>query len=194
MNTSATGLLLAAGLSRRFGNNKLLQTLADNTPMLIASAKNLRAAMTNCLAIVNVDMPSTMVMQLQQLGIRVIVHHHAENGIGSSIACGIDHSAQSSGWVIALADMPHIHPDTIRRLSTELKEGTGIVAPLYQQQRGHPVGFSAQYRAELLQLNADVGARHIIARHHTDLTLIEVQDRGVISDIDSEADLRAIKP
>ena len=194
MNTGTTGILLAAGLSRRFGNNKLLQPLADDTPMLIASAKNLCTTMVNCLAIVNNQMPATMVKQLEQLGIQVIVHHDAENGIGSSITCGIAHSAQSSGWLIALADMPFIHPDTIQQLNTKLKEGAGIVAPLYQQQRGHPVGFSTQYRDELLQLNADVGARHIIAKHHTDLTLVEVQDRGVISDIDAPADLRAIKP
>ena len=193
MMTNPTGILLAAGFSRRFGNNKLLQPLANDTPMLIASANNLCTALANCLAIVNPDMPLPMVKQLEQLGMQVIVNQHAESGIGSSIACGISESEQSSGWVIALADMPFIHADTIRQLSTKLNDGAGIVAPLYQQQRGHPVGFAARYRDELLKLNADVGARHVIARHDTDLTLIEVQDRGVISDIDSISDLRATK-
>ena len=193
MNTNPTGILLAAGSSRRFGNNKLLQPLADDTPMLIASANNLCSAIDDCLVIINPEIPTHMITQLEQLGMQVIIHRHAEFGIGSSIACGIDHSAQSSGWVIALADMPFIHPATIRQLATKLQQGAGIVAPLYQQQRGHPVGFTAQYRDELLQLNTDVGARHIIANHHTDLTLIDVQDRGVISDIDSASDLHTAR-
>jgi molybdenum cofactor cytidylyltransferase len=193
MKHNPTGILLAAGQSRRFGNNKLLQPLSNDTPILIASANNLCAGMADCLAIVNPETPPNIVKQLEQLGLKTIVNHDAASGIGSSIACGVRASFESSGWIFALADMPFIDPDTIRQLVDKLNERGGMVAPLFQQQRGHPVGFAGQYCEELLQLNGDVGARHIIAKHHTELTLIEVQDRGVISDIDIESDLRAAK-
>lgn len=191
MSTNPTGILLAAGQSRRFGNNKLLQPLADGTPMLIASAKTLCTALPGCLAVINQDMPAEMVNQLEELGMEVIVNEHAESGIGSSIACGVRASAQSSSWIIALADMPFIDPETIKQLAIKLNEGASLVAPVYRQQRGHPVGFAARYYDELKQLNGDVGARHIITKHHSEQTLIETEDRGVISDIDYESDLHA---
>ena len=71
-----------------------------------------------------------------------------------------------------------------------LERGAGIVAPLYRGQRGHPVGFSARYADELLGLSGDTGARDIIAAHGDSLQLIEVADRGVITDIDHPEELR----
>lgn len=193
MSTTPTGILLAAGQSRRFGNNKLTQPLVDGTPMLIVSAKALCAALPDCLVVINPDMPAEMVNQLAQLGMQVIVNDHAESGIGSSIACGMRAAAKSSSWIIALADMPYIGPETIKQIAGKLNEGAGIVGPMYRQQRGHPVGFAARYRDELKELNGDVGARHIIAKHHADLALIEVEDRGVIADIDYTSDFCTAK-
>ena len=191
MNNQPIGILLAAGQSRRFGSDKLLQPLADGTPLVIASAQKLSRVLSDCLAVVNPATPALLIQQLAQLGYQIVVNELAETGMGSSIASGVSASAQATSWIFALADMPFIHPDTIKKISDTLLDGAGIAAPVYEQQRGHPVGFAARYRDELLSLNDDIGARYIIAEHFKDLVTVEVEDRGVIWDIDAVTDLPA---
>ena len=82
--------------------------------------------------------------------------------------------------MIALADMPYIKTVTIEQLATRLAAGADIIAPRYQQQRGHPVGFQQRHRDALMSLDGDVGARKIIEAHQDRLELL---DTNVTHDI-----------
>lgn len=188
MNNPPMGLLLTAGQSRRFGSNKLLHPMVDGRPMVVVAAQHLCAALPASIAVVDPGMPE-VTDQLEQMGMQIVFNHNAQAGIGSSIACGVRASQQAAGWIIALGDMPYIKEQTIQQLVSQLNHQASIVAPVYQQQRGHPVGFHQKYRDELQQLNADIGARSIIAKHGSDLQLIETDDHGVIADIDRTEDL-----
>jgi molybdenum cofactor cytidylyltransferase len=87
--------------------------------------------------------------------------------------------------VIALGDMPWIPQTVVQAVVASLVRGADIVAPVHRGQRGHPVGFSARHAHALMGLHADEGARGIIAAHRESLELIEVQDRGILLDIDT---------
>jgi len=188
MSMLPVGILLAAGQSRRFGSNKLLYPLTDNTPMLLVAAQTLVSVLPESITVISPAlMPYTD--QLEQLGMRVIVNEHANRGMGSSIACGILASQEATAWLIALADMPCIKIETITRLASKLKDGADMVAPVIEQQRGHPVGFNQRYKDELIALNDDVGARHIIANHQNQLELVPTNDAGVIIDVDQASDI-----
>ena len=190
MNNLPVGILLAAGQSRRFGHNKLLHPVDDDTLMFLVTAKKLVRVLPGSITVINPSlMPYTQ--QLEQLGMRVVVNAQAQRGMGNSIACGVRASQDAGGWLIALADMPYVKTETITQLSNRLREGAHIVAPLYEKQRGHPVGFNQRYKDDLLALNDDVGARHIIARHQDQLELISTRDAGVIKDIDQVSDICA---
>ena len=183
MNKLPVGILLAAGQSRRFGSNKLLHPVSEDTPMLLMSAKTLTSVLPETVAVINQDLLG-YTTQLEQLGMRIVINQQAEQGMGSSIACGIEASQDAAGWLIALADMPYIKAETIAQLGNKLKDGAAMVAPLCDQQRGHPVGFNKSFKRELLALNGDVGARYIIANHQAQLELLATSDEGTISDID----------
>ncbi len=184
MTAGSVGLLLAAGQSTRFGGNKLLHPLENGTPMVLASARHLRTALADTIAVV--DPQDTEVASLLALeGLQVVGNPRTGEGVGTSIACGVAASRFASGWVIALGDMPYIPPTVIQAVVARLARGADIVAPVYRGQRGHPVGFSARHAAALMRLAADEGARGIIAAHRDALELIEVQDRGVVVDIDA---------
>ena len=185
MSNLPVGILLAAGKGRRFGGNKLLHPVADNTPMLLASAKTLAGALSDAVTVISQDL-KFYAPQLEQLGMRVVINTEAETGMGSSIACGVQASGDAAGWLIALADMPYIKSETIVQLANKMTGGAAIIAPLYDGKRGHPVGFSAHYKDELLALNTDVGARDIIETHRDQLELMETDDEGVITDIDHQ--------
>jgi molybdenum cofactor cytidylyltransferase len=188
MSDLPVGILLAAGNSSRFGSNKLLHPIQNNTPMLMLAAKKLASVLPKSIVVINPELKS-YAPQLEQLGLRVVVNEQAQQGMGSSIACGVRASASASGWLIALADMPYIRSETIALLAAKLQTGAAIVAPVLNQQRGHPVGFDQRYKEELMALHDDVGARHVVARHQTQLELIPVEDAGVVKDIDQISDI-----
>jgi molybdenum cofactor cytidylyltransferase len=183
MTRDCVGLLLAAGQGRRFGGNKLLQPLDDGTPMVLASASPLHAVLTETVAVVD-DADGEVARLLAQEGLQVVCNPQARKGVGTSIACGVAASRHAGGWVIALGDMPFIPQTIVQAVVAALAGGADIVAPVNQGQRGHPVGFSARHAEALMNLRADEGARGLIAAHRDSLELIEVDDRGVLLDID----------
>jgi molybdenum cofactor cytidylyltransferase len=109
--------------------------------------------------------------------------------MGVSLAEGVRAASDAHGWVVALADMPYIRPDTVRVIARALAEGAAIAAPAYRGARGHPVGFARRFFDELSALRGDAGAREILHAHPDWVTLYEVDDPGVLRDIDEPSDL-----
>jgi molybdenum cofactor cytidylyltransferase len=192
MSKSPVGILLAAGKSQRFGSNKLLHPVIDNTPMLIVCAEKLASVLPGSVVVIHRDL-SELTAQLEQLGLCVVINKQAEQGMGSSIACGVRASSDATGWLIMLADMPYIKTETLSALANKLKQGAEIVAPLFGQklgqQRGHPVGFSQRFKNDLMALNEDIGARHIIEKYQQHQVMLPVDDEGVLRDIDLPEDV-----
>lgn len=190
MGKAICGILLAAGASKRFGSNKLLHPLAGDTPIAIASLANLRAAIPRVLAVVRPGAP-VLENRLSEAGATVILCVNADAGMGASLATAVGASGDVAGWVVALADMPYIRPETIGKIAAALAGGADIAAPAYRGARGHPVGIAARFRAELEALQGDEGARSVLEKNAKSIKLIEVDDPGICRDIDTPADLRA---
>jgi molybdenum cofactor cytidylyltransferase len=189
------GILLAAGFSRRFGSaDKLLQTLPDGRPIALAAAENMIKAIPLTIAVVRPD-NTALADLLENAGLKVVFCNAQETEMADSLSAAVRYAAQfnesSTGFVIALADMPYIKPDTIEAIAHALNAGADIVAPAYQNKRGHPVGFSAKFRNELEQLTGDEGARAILKRHADQIMLLECNDPGILNDIDTPEDLIA---
>lgn len=187
MNKMPVGILLAAGKSQRFGSNKLLHPI-DNIPMLFLTAQKLANVLPESTVVINPELKN-VTAQLEQLGLHVVINEKSEQGMGSSIACGVRANRDASGWLITLADMPYIKTKTLSLLANKLKEGADIIAPVFDQQRGHPVGFNSTFKNELMELNKDVGARYIIEQHQQQLELLLTNDKGVIRDVDYPDDI-----
>lgn len=189
------GILLAAGFSRRFGeNNKLLYPLADGRPIALAAAQNLIQVLSTAVAIVrpeNYDLAEL----LMAAGLQVFTCREHEQEMADSLAAAVRYSSafaeSDKGFVIALADMPYIRPETIQAVANALASGASIVVPTYQNQRGHPVGFAAKFRNELQALRGDEGARSILKGHQSEIYTLECDDPGIVADIDTPSDLKA---
>ena len=126
---------------------------------------------------------------LEQEGCTVTVCPDAAQGMGISLAHGVAQSRDAAGWIVALADMPRIRPETIARVAQVLMAGADIVAPAYQGDRGHPVAFSRRFLHELQLLTGDSGARAIVQRNQAMVKLVDADDPGVLLDIDRRTDL-----
>ncbi len=189
------GILLAAGFSRRFGSaDKLLQKLDDGRPIALAAAQNLVQAIPLTIAVLRPE-NKELAGLLTLAGLKIVFCDPQQTEMADSLASTIRYSSRfsesSTGFIIALADMPYINPQTISMVAHELSTGAAIAAPTCNGQRGHPVGFSARFRSELEQLTGDEGARAILKRHVHEIKLLECSDAGILADIDTPADLIA---
>ncbi len=185
---SVVGILLAAGASTRFGSDKLLHALPDGTPIAVASFRNLHAALPRVVAVVRPG-AETLAELLRESGAEVAICDRADEGMGTTLAHAVAASRDASGWVVALADMPFIRPDTIRRVAARLEAGAALVAPRCAGRRGHPVGFAHRFGDALAALTGDAGARDLLRAEAGALELLDLDDPGVVRDVDTPADL-----
>jgi molybdenum cofactor cytidylyltransferase len=185
---SVQAVLLAAGAGSRFGGDKLLAPLRCAPALGVAALRNLKAAGLPVVAVVRPEDPRLAAM-LQAESARVVVCEDAKLGMAHSLACAIRASSGATGWLVALADMPRVRPATIAAIAAGLRDEAGIVVPFHRGQRGNPVAIGAAYRDELLGLTGDVGARALLQRHAAQLVRLEVDDPGVLADVDTPDDL-----
>ncbi len=184
-----TGVLLAAGSGARFGGHKLLAPWRDDAAVAVAAARHLIDALPDSIAVLRPG-DEILASLLAAEGLRIVVNPNADGGMGTSLACGVA-AAEAGGWVIALADMPAIQSATIQAVAAALAAGAALAAPAYHGQRGHPIGFARRFYAALAALDGDRGGRDILAQHSDELRLIEVDDPGVLVDIDRAVDITA---
>lgn len=182
------GILLAAGAGRRFGSDKLLHLLPTQVPIAVTAAKQLRAELPRCVAVVRPG--STVLTQaLQDLQFEVVECIDADTGMGASLACAIKAAGAAKGYVVALADMPFIRRSSIAAVRDAVDAGAALSAPYFRARRGHPVGIAGQFEQALLQTRGDAGARALFETHAALIKKIPVGDPGVVRDIDTPADL-----
>ena len=113
--------------------------------------------------------------------------------MGHTLAEGVAASRDATGWIVALGDMPLIQPASIKRVAEAIEQGAWFAVPRHQGKRGHPIGINSRFREELLTLTGDKGARDLIAAHPDKIEFIDVDDPGVLVDIDTRADLLKIR-
>ena len=122
--------------------------------------------------------------------VRPDAHEAAGAGMGDSIAAGIKATLDASSWLILPADLPLIRSDTLRAIA--LAPACGVTVPRYHGQRGHPVRFDAVCRPDLLKLKGNSGAAQVLRAQAAinSIAFVDVNDAGVLTDIDTLDDLR----
>lgn len=191
MKPAPTVLILAAGQGSRFKGaaHKLAQPLGGSTVL----GWTLRNAVESRLPVLLVTTAAFVAEASKVLAMRDIVvlsAAEARRGMGHSIAAGVAERASASGWLILPADMPLVRPSSLRAVASAL-ERHPVVYAQHHGRRGHPVGFAAELYSELVLLDGDEGARRVVARYpvHGE----ELDDPGVLLDIDTEEDLAVIQ-
>lgn len=188
-------VVLAAGRGSRFKarEHKLLQPLGASSVL----GTTLRHVLASRLALVVVATAALSESVAQSVATRdiVVLPEVGETtahplGMGYSIACGVGARPDASGWLVLPGDMPMVRPETLLAVARALDEHT-IAYAQYRGRRGHPVGFDAGLFSELATLSGDDGARRLLARYAAHG--VEVDDPGVLIDIDTAADLDSLR-
>ena len=184
-------LLLAGGSASRFGSQKLLAEWRG-APLVAHAARRLaEGSGAIVLAVIPLGAESLRRV-LEPLGCEVLETDRTTLGLGGSLSAGVEASADSNGWIVALGDMPLVPVETIREVCRALETGAFIAAPEHGGRRGHPVGFSRDLYDELVRLREDIGAREVLQRHRERVMAIASSDPGIFADIDTRDDLKTL--
>ena len=182
-------IILAAGLSRRFGSDKLQADLGGKPLVRYTSDAILGLMREIGVADVRLVVPPDFRVDIDPDIMIVTAADHAD-GLSASLRAGVASlPPDADAAFIFLADMPFPPGAAIlKRMIGPLTQGDAV-RPSWQGRAGHPVLMGRDILAEIPRLTGDGGAKHLIAQGKC--VLVEADDDGVLFDIDMPEDLAA---
>ena len=193
-NRNVTAIILAAGRSTRMGGpNKLLAELGGKKLVRIVTEQAL-ASRASGVIVVTGHQAAEVEKSLQGLKVKFVRNPDFAAGLASSVKSGIAAVPDNAdGAVVCLGDMPLIDAHLIDRLIEAFAPDRGnlIVVPVSDGRRGNPVLWSRRFFNELMTLDGDIGARHLIAKHSEAVAEVAVEGHGAFLDIDTPQALEA---
>ncbi|WP_374562776.1 NTP transferase domain-containing protein [Ideonella sp.] len=200
MKTPPTIIVLGAGRGSRYTGprHKLAEPLglgqghADGDSVLGRTVRNALASGLPVLVVTTARFADEVADLVAKRDIVVLGENGgaAPGGMGDSIAAGVAARPGAGGWLVMPADMPLVRPSTMAAVAAGLGPHPVAYAQ-YQGRRGHPVAFGGELFSELVRLSGEEGARRILARFPGQA--VEVDDPGVLLDMDTEADLASLR-
>jgi molybdenum cofactor cytidylyltransferase len=187
-SSSVAGIILAAGKSRRMGKNKLLLSYKDK-PIVQHVIDAAMASPLHPLFLVMAEEAPAFANHINAGSCTPV--YHSRTAYSDSLKAGLAAACkkQCPGAMFLLGDQPLVTVDTITRLIQAFKrEPQRWVAPLWQGQRGNPVIAPRSWFDRIFTLTGDTGPRHFLQHPDACLKLVEVNDPGVIYDIDTPDD------
>lgn len=184
-------IVLAAGMSRRMGVQKLLLPFAGRTVIAHIVAELLCSTVDHVLVVVG-HQGKSVARKLPKQLITIVTNPNYRSGMLSSVRCGIQALPQEcSAVMVALGDQPAISAEIVDEMvQSFVKTDRGIVVPYYHGRRGHPLLFSVKYRNEIMTNFDKVGLRGLLHTYANDVLDLEVSNSSVLSDMDFPEDYR----
>lgn len=181
-------IVLAAGLSRRFGSDdKLLASLCGKPLAAYAAAAVTKAGFGRRYAVLPADAPALEKVFCDQ-GFAILANPHPDAGQGSSLAIGVKAAiaAGAKAALIVLADMPFVTPDLLIRLCDGSVDADAAIS-FDGERRSPPACFSASAFEALATLEGDAGAKALLGR--LGKVAVISAATGQLTDIDAPEDL-----
>jgi molybdenum cofactor cytidylyltransferase len=179
------GILLAAGLSTRFGRQKLLQPYRGELLVRKTARCFLDAGLQPVVAVVSSD--PAFGDALAGLPVTMVANPNPEDGVSSSIAIGLRALPEtSSAALIGVADQPYLTADAIQALLDAFVPGR-IVVPRFGDHRGNPPVFDRRFFLDLMQLRGDRGGQVVVNAHPEAVVEVSLAE-GIGDDVDRPED------
>jgi len=184
-------VILAAGSSRRMGSQKLLLPFGQNTIIGTVIDNVLNSSVDHVMVVLGANQEKIL-DTIRNLPVQFCHNKEHEKGMLSSVICGIRALPQEAvAALIFLGDQPGIPPAVTNSvIDAYMEELVGIVIPVHNHRRGHPLLVDMKYRKEIEHLDLEEGLRAL--RHHfpDDVMEVEVDEPGILVDIDTREDYK----
>lgn len=187
---SIGAVILAAGMSKRMGQPKVLMRLDGKMlvhyPIQLAIIHQLQPIVVIAGKYIDEMKKSLKVMQT----VDFVFNHDYEIGMASSLKLGIQTvEAKVDAVIVFLADQPFIPNEVVQSLMEQYmlhkEEGVKIVRPRYDGVLGHPILFDRSLFNEFKNINGDQGGRNIIQNYRQSMKIVSFHNRNWGMDIDT---------
>lgn len=177
--------ILSAGMSKRMGVPKALVKYRGKTFLEIIT-ENLKKAGIEDICVVVSD-PKIKEIQ-KHLSVLWLLNDEPEKGPLLSFKLCIERSMDCDGALLYPVDHPFVRSETISILMDNARED-GIAIPVYKGKRGHPSIFGKMFFEEILDAPLHIGARYVIRKHPDKIIEVNVDDPGILLNINTKEDL-----
>lgn len=177
--------MLAAGLSTRSGTFKMALPLGDKTAIERAIAGMYEIAW-RIVVVAGWQAERIEALLAPYARVEIVRNEGFRAGMFSSVQAGLARVRAPRVFLLP-GDHPLIGPEVYLQMLVEEAE---IVIPTCDGKKGHPVLLSGHLIPEILALPADATLRDYVAARG--YTTVEVGDRGILMDIDTLEDYRAV--
>ena len=191
-----SAIILAAGMSTRMGQNKLLLSFKGK-PLIAHAVDTLLASEVDEIVVVLGLEAEKIRGQLQGKQVRLVQNPDYRDGLSTSVRVGVRAvSPQVEGIMIYLADQPLLEPADlnyiIKTFALAKQVNKSIVVPLFHGQRGNPVILDSSYREVILEVVGDVGCKRVIKRYPDKVFGVEMETDHVVRDVDNIDDYEEV--
>lgn len=189
---AVSGVVLAAGSSRRFGDQPTKQLVdIDGEPLVRrVVGRVLRSQLSEVIVVVG-RAASEVESACQDLEVRTVFNPRFEEGQSLSVRAGlaaVDSRADAAMFIPV--DQPDLTPQVLDALIDCYGRTRGpIVVPTYRGQRASPVLFDRSLFGELAGLVGDAGGRQLFPAHHGEIVEVPLTSAAPLRDLDTLQDL-----
>jgi molybdenum cofactor cytidylyltransferase len=189
-------IMLAAGRSTRMGGpNKLLASIAGK-PLVRIAVEQALASRAEPVIVVTGHEHGRVEAALSDLNVRLAHNPEYAQGLSTSLKIGLSAVPDDiDSAVVCLGDMPQVTTALIDRLiaTFDPKRNVLVVVPTIGGRRGNPVVWSRQFFPDLMRLDGDIGARHLIGANTDVVAEVSFEDTGALTDVDTPEALVAVR-
>ncbi|RYD01614.1 hypothetical protein N752_28985 [Desulforamulus aquiferis] len=166
-----------------------------NTSVIEKSVRMFESAGINNINVVVGYKSNELLPILKPLKVNIIANNNYSEGMFSSVKAGIRIIEPSiEAFFFLPGDIPLVLPKTITALITAYRSNSaGIIYPCLNGERGHPPLISTAYRDTILSWDKEGGLRSLLQEYEADVLDIEVEDQGVLQDMDTPLDYQRVR-
>ena len=185
------GIVLAAGASTRMKTQKMLLPYNGKT-VLETVITNASFTLNKNLMVVTGSHREEIIPLVEKLEVNYCINSEYMQGMLSSVICGFNSLPESAkAALILLGDQPQISPDVIQKLKKAwLKSDKGIVIPVWEEKRGHPVLIETKFRNEINRLHPELGLKNLMNNHTDEILEVDCGSPGILRDMDTIEDYK----
>lgn len=170
-------VVMAAGASCRFGENKLLQDFLGR-PLFACVLEAVQGVFDRVVVVTGYE---PIKVYAEKLGFSVAENLHPELGVSHTIRLGLEALQDCDGVVFTTADQPWLSQKTFLGLKEAfLQEPDFLYAVADGENIGNPCLFPKAFFEELAHLQGDVGGKKVILRHRESLRLLSVDEKELL--------------
>lgn len=185
-----SGVVMAAGDARRFGENKLAAQF-DGKSLIRRALEAVPEEALDTVAVVT-QYPEVEALA-EKFGFQAVRNPHPDWGISYTIRLGLEAVGDCDAAMFQVSDQPMLRKETVAKLVRFFREHPDhLVGAGHGGVRGNPCIFPKAFFPELLALREDKGGSSVIRRHEEELLLLEVP-AWELEDADTRQALRAME-